>query len=93
MSSLEAARKAFRESKFEPGTGFIIDLVHYPDTATGVTNVALRTYRNVFNPLSEKQKLLLTEQISKAIQTIRLLGVNCILEVWDEPGNPGSLHT
>jgi hypothetical protein len=91
VSDLERAREVFRNSKFELGTGFVIDLVHYPDTATGVTNVALRTYRNKFDHLPQEKKLILTEQISTAIQTIRAIGVNCILEVWDAPGNPDSL--
>lgn len=91
MSNFELAREIFKKSKFEPGTGFIVDLVHYPNTATGVTNVALRTYRSVFNPLSEKQRLIITEQISSLIQNIREIGVNCILEVWDAPGNPGGV--
>jgi hypothetical protein len=91
VSDFESAREVFKNSKFEPGTGFVVDLVHYPDTAAGVTNVALRTYRNVFNPLSEKQRLIITEQISSAIQNIRATGVNCILEVWDAPGNPGGV--
>jgi hypothetical protein len=91
VNDFEAARAVFKNTQFEPGTGFIIDLVHYPDTATGVTNVALRTYRDVFDPLSEKQRLIITEQISSAIQNIRAVGVNCILEVWDAQGNPGGV--
>lgn len=91
MSDFERAREVFKGARFEPGTGFVVDLVHYPDTATGVTNVALRTYRSVFDHLPQKQRLIITEQISSLIQNVRAVGVNCILEVWDAPGNPGGV--
>lgn len=90
LLQVEHARKAFREFVFEPGTGFVCDLVQYPATQHDVPNFALRAYRNTFENLTEHQRLLITEQISRLIQTIRSLGVNCILEVHDAPGKPGS---
>jgi hypothetical protein len=90
LMKLEEARKVFREFVFEPGTGFTCDLVQYPATQHDVPNFALRAYKNTYDNLSQKNKLLITEQIGSLIQTIRSLGVNCILEVHDAPGKPGS---
>lgn len=80
----------FKGYRFERGTGFTCDLVQYPDTAEGVSNYALRAYRNTFDNLTERNRLVITEQISRLIQLIHSLGVNCILEVYDAPGKPGS---
>ncbi|UMO76380.1 hypothetical protein SEA_TOMAS_236 [Streptomyces phage Tomas] len=85
MGDVETARTLFRQFKFEPGTGFICDFVHYPDTAEGVTNVALRVYSSHFDHLPEGTRFLLTEQISSLIKDIRASGVNCILEVESAP--------
>ncbi len=90
LMRIDEARKAFREFVFEPGTGFICDLVQYPATQHDVPNFALRAYKNTFDNLTEHQKLLITEQISSLVQLIRSLGVNCILEVHDAPGKSGS---
>jgi hypothetical protein len=90
LLQIENVRKAFREFKFEPGTGFTCDLVQYPATQHDVPNFALWAYKNTFDNLTEHQKLLITEQISRLIQLIRSLGVNCILEVHDAPGKSGS---
>lgn len=90
--SIETAQSLFRDFKFEPGTGFTVDFVEYPRTAQGVSNVALRAYSSTFDNLSQKTRLLITEQISSLIQSIRQTGVNCILEVWDAPGVPSRPH-
>jgi hypothetical protein len=90
LLQIEDARKAFREFVFEPGTGFVCDFVQYPATQHDVPNFALRAYRNTFDNLTEHERLLITEQISRLIQLIHSLGVNCILEVYDAPGKPGS---
>lgn len=92
MSDTDIAQSLFRDFKFEPGTGFTVDFVQYPETATGTSNVALRAYSNTFDRLSQKNRLLITEQLSRLIQDIRQIGVNCILEVWDAPGKPGRTH-
>lgn len=86
----EAVRKAFRGFQFEPGTGFRCDLVQYPDSRTGLHNFAVRAYRVTFNNLTERNKLLITEQINELMKAIHMFGVNCILEIWDAPGKPGS---
>ncbi|AXH67372.1 hypothetical protein SEA_WOFFORD_236 [Streptomyces phage Wofford] len=88
LLQIENARKLFREFVFEPGTGFVCDFVQYPATQHDVPNFALRAYSNTFDNLSQKNKLLITEQIGSLIQKIRSLGVNCILEVEDAPGKP-----
>lgn len=85
MGDVETARTLFRQFKFEPGSGFVCDFVHYPDTAEGVANVALRAYSSHFDHLPQRTKLLLTEQIGRLIQDIRATGVNCILEVESAP--------
>lgn len=90
LLQVENALKVFKEFSFEPGTGFICDLVQYPATQHDVPNFALRAYKNTYDNLSQKKKLLITEQIGSLIQMIRSLGVNCILEVYDAPGKPGS---
>jgi hypothetical protein len=90
LMAIDKAREAFREFRFEPGTGFVCDFVQYPATQHDVPNFALRAYRNTFESLTEHEKMLITEQISRLIQLIRSLGVNCILEVHDAPGKPGS---
>ena len=87
---LSDVRRVFREFRFEPGTGFTCDLVEYPDTAEGTANYALRAYSSTYDNLTQKEKLLITEQIGSLIQMIRSLGVNCILEVHDAPGKSGS---
>jgi hypothetical protein len=88
LMAVENVRKLFREFRFEPGTGFMCDLVQYPATQHDVPNFALRAYSNTFDNLSQKNRLLITEQIGSLIQKIRSLGVNCILEVYDAPGKP-----
>lgn len=88
--AIDDVRKAFREYRFEPGTGFTCDLVQYPPTQHGKPNFALRAYKNTFDNLSEKNRLLITEQIGSLIQKIHALGVNCILEVHDAPGESSS---
>lgn len=90
LMQIDKARETFRKFVFEPGTRFVCDFVQYPATQHDVPNFALRAYRNSFDNLTEQQKLLITEQISKLVQLIRALGVNCILEVHDAPGKPGS---
>lgn len=90
LLQVENALKVFKEFSFEPGTGFTCDFVQYPATQHDVPNFALRAYKNTYDNLSQKQKLLITEQIGSLIQMIRSLGVNCILEVYDAPGKPGS---
>lgn len=90
LLQVENARKAFREFVFEPGTGFICDFVQYPATQHDVPNFALRAYSSTYDNLSQRNKLLITEQIGSLIQLIRSLGVNCILEVHDAPGKSGS---
>lgn len=90
LMQIDKARKMFREFSFEPGTGFICDLVQYPATQHDVPNFAIWAYKNTFDNLTEHQKLLITEQLGKLIQLIRALGVNCILEVHDAPRKSGS---
>lgn len=84
--TVDAVQKLFRQFRFEPGTRFACDLVQYPTTQHGVPNFALRAYKNTYDSLSQKNKLLITEQIGNLIQTIRSSGANCILEVHDAPG-------
>lgn len=90
LMQIDKAGELFRKFRFEPGTGFTCDFVQYPATQHDVPNFALRAYASTFDNLTEQQKLLITEQISRLIQLIRSLGVNCILEVHDAPGKPGS---
>ena len=90
LMAIDTVRKAFREFRFEPGTGFTCDLVQYPATQHDVPNFAIWAYKNTFDNLTEHQKLLITEQLGSLIQLIRSLGVNCILEVHDAPGKSGS---
>lgn len=90
LKQIEETAKLFKKFKFEPGTGFTCDLVQYPATQHDVPNFAVRAYRNTFDNLTQKQRLLITEQIGSLIQMIHCLGVNCILEVHDAPGKPGS---
>lgn len=90
LMQIDKALELFRQFRFEPGTGFTCDFVQYPATQHDVPNFALRAYRNTFDNLTEQERLLITEQISRLIQLIRSLGVNCILEVHDAPGKPGS---
>lgn len=90
LMQIDNVRKAFREFRFEPGTGFTCDLVQYPATQHDVPNFAIWAYKNTFDNLTEHQKLLITEQLSRLIQLVRGLGVNCILEVHDAPRESGS---
>lgn len=88
--AVDNVQRLFREFRFEPGTGFTCDLVQYPATQQGTPNFALRAYSSTYDNLSQRNKLLITEQIGSLIQAIRSLGVNCILEVHDVPGKSGS---
>jgi hypothetical protein len=87
---LQTVQLVFNGFRFESGTGFICDLVQYPDTLNGTLNFAVRAYKSTFEQLTEQKKLLITEQISKLIVMIKDIGVNCILEVYDAPGKPSS---
>lgn len=89
LQQVDDTCRLFRKFRFEPGTGFTCDLVQYPATQHDVPNFALRAYRSTFDNLTEQEKLLITEQIGSLIQSIRSLGVNCILEVHDVPGESG----
>ena len=88
--AVDAVHKAFREFVFEPGTGFTCDLAQYPATQHGKPNFALRAYKSTYDNLSEHNRMLIAEQISELVKQIRFLGVNCILEVHDAPGESGS---
>ncbi|AIW02684.1 hypothetical protein KNV00_gp081 [Streptomyces phage Bmoc] len=90
LMQMQKTEELFREFSFEPGTGFTCDLVKYPATQHDVPNYALRAYSSTYDNLTEHQRMLIAEQIGRLIQSIRSLGVNCILEVHDAPGKSGS---
>jgi len=90
LQAIDDTLRLFRLFRFEPGTGFTCDLVQYPATQHDVPNFALRTYSSTYDNLTEQQKLIISEQIGSLIISIRSLGVNCILEVHDVPGESSS---